>query len=402
MEHVTNQDVPDRQSGTMSPTWVRFEENGQSVVDPTEVHVVLPKPPRKIDVPNGLSSGLMSPVSMASSPIPSTLTAEQQAELDRNDRLQYILQCNPLASVAIPEETAIAIEGHENGKVLTTLKPVNERCAWITPPVYHPEMVPQRVAEFLQVPLEDYVTCLEMLVKDYRFRIHTVLYKRLIGIWLLITVVVLLVLLFTGLRGINLFVAGLIWLIIAGSGMCFCLYAKKKISDGLRDAVAVANKFTMKQRLIVGVDDRGKLSMHKTFVLLMFYDVSDCIIKIAELLQSSKILNMQNGGTAGFTHAQVDLDVAQSSVMDKAETLLLRCVQPYVKEIARRRLHFVTVKIGEEPVEQESAPNMVPRHCKTCWCLCQYVDRQILRRKPRKWFAKFFHQDGTSALARNH
>lgn len=27
----------------------------------------------------------------------------------------------------------------------------------------------------------------------------------------------------------NLFVAGLIWLIVAGTGMCFCLYAKKKV-----------------------------------------------------------------------------------------------------------------------------------------------------------------------------
>lgn len=57
------------------------------------------------------------------------------------------------------------------------------------------------------------------------------------------------------------------------------------------------------------------------------------------------------------------MDVAQTSVMDKAETLLLRCVQPYVKEIARRRLHFVTAKIGEDPVDGvdgSPATNMVP------------------------------------------
>ncbi|GAU97814.1 hypothetical protein RvY_09045 [Ramazzottius varieornatus] len=395
MDHVTHQDVPDRRSGAVSPTWVQFEETGESVVDPTAVHVVLPKPPKKSDIPNGLSSGLMSPVSLQS-PVPPPLTPEQQAELERVDRLQQILQCNPLASVTIPEETAISFEERENGKVLTTLKPANERCAWITPPVYHPEMVPQRVADFLQVPLEDYVICLEVLVKDYRFRIFAVLYKRLIGIWLLLTVIVLLVLLFTGLRGINLFVAGLIWLIVAGTGMCFCLYAKKKMNDGLRDAVATANKFTIKQRLIVGVDDRGKLSMHKTFVLLMYYDVSDCIIKIAELLRSSKIVSIQNGSTIAFSHPNPDMDVAQTSVMDKAETLLLRCVQPYVKEIARRRLHFVTAKIGEDPVDGvdgSPATNMVPRHCKTCWCLCQYVDRQVIRRKPRKWFTKFFSED---------
>lgn len=35
-------------------------------------------------------------------------------------------------------------------------------------------------------------------------------------------------------------------------------------------------------------------SFFQTFVLLMYYDVSDCIIKIAELLQSSKIVSIQN------------------------------------------------------------------------------------------------------------
>lgn len=44
--------------------------------------------------------------------------------------------------------------------------------------------------------------CLDVLVSNFRFKLYAVLYKRIIGIWLLITLIVLLALLFSGLRGL--------------------------------------------------------------------------------------------------------------------------------------------------------------------------------------------------------
>lgn len=50
------------------------------------------------------------------------------------------------------------------------------------------------------MPIEDYVASLTLLVNDRRFRTHAIFYKRVIGIWLVICMIALLAILFSGLR----------------------------------------------------------------------------------------------------------------------------------------------------------------------------------------------------------
>ncbi|XP_055335507.1 protein transport protein Sec31A-like [Paramacrobiotus metropolitanus] len=385
---------------SVTGTWVRFEDPDRNrtpgltdngAVDASGVQINLPRPPRKSDYPPP------DVVNLATSALPTESTSRTVQELQDVSRVQQILDFNAASdNIHLSPDTTIQIDEAENGKVLTTLKATNEKWEWVTPPVYHPEMVPQKVVNVLQIPLEDYVMCLDVLVTNYRFRTYVILYKRVIGIWLFITLVVLLALLFSGLRGLSLFVAGLLWLIFSGLGMCLCLYGKKKMNDGLRTVVANANKFLNKQRLMIGVEDRGKLSMHKVVVVILHYDVLPCLASIAHLLEQ---LKLSRPSIYDPTYSR-DFGEPDALPMDKAEKLMLHCVQPYVKELVRKRLMFSNTKVEDFGFEDVTArPEVVegvpttPKHCPRSWCLCQYVDHMYLRRKPRKWYQKVWNED---------
>lgn len=154
----------------------------------------------------------------------------------------------------------------------------------------------------------------------------------------------------------------------------------------------------------------------------------------------------QGGSVNVYSPSNPDMDAQDTTPMDKAELLLLRCVQPYVKELVKKRLLFSVTRVEDIGVAVERPPSelpaLVPRHCATSWCLvrgtfqetlqccsceklqrkskwqstihdvdmclnmcpvysakyvsclqCQYVDRMVIRRKPRKWFRKIFSEE---------
>ena len=51
------------------------------------------------------------------------------------------------------------------------------------------------------------------------------------------------------------------------------------MNHGLEKAVARANQTLVRHRIILGVDDRGKLSCHKTNLCFIYFDTADCIVK---------------------------------------------------------------------------------------------------------------------------
>ena len=158
-------------------------------------------------------------------------------------------------------------------------------------------------------------------------------------------------------------------------------------------------------------------------VAVVHYDVMPCLVQIAHQLEELRVVNARqvsfvllfapivphwdllqestaninfNGQGLGATNGHTNLENVSTAPMDKAERLLLRCLQAYVKELVRKRLVFNITKIEgdglEESYRNEDLPVAQPRHCRQHWCICQFVDRMVLRRKTRRWYQKLWEE----------
>lgn len=83
---------------------------------------------------------------------------------------------------------------------------------------------------FLQLTVEDYVMTMQVLVNDVRFNLYNVCYKRVLILWIMLGFVILLSLLFSGVRGLALFGGGIVWLIINAVGIFVCMWLKIKVN----------------------------------------------------------------------------------------------------------------------------------------------------------------------------
>src|SRR5690242_3018521 len=73
-----------------SGTWVNFDEAGGHL-SPAEVHISLPPPPRRGDIPSHPTYSSTSPSLIT---LPASIPAQQRAELEEIDRVQRILQAD--------------------------------------------------------------------------------------------------------------------------------------------------------------------------------------------------------------------------------------------------------------------------------------------------------------------
>lgn len=179
-----------------------------------------------------------------------------------------------------------------NGDVIVTVLPVNKKWPWIMPAEFRPELVPEELmADGLSLAVEDYVQIMETLVHDVRFTAYNVCYKRLLMAWLLVSFFVLLGLLFSGARGPTLFGCGVLWLILTAVAIFIVMWVKSKLSHGLERCVAKANQLLMRHNIILGVDDRGKLSCQKTHLCFIYFDTSDCVKKLQSLIEAEENTN---------------------------------------------------------------------------------------------------------------
>jgi hypothetical protein len=70
---------------------------------------------------------------------------------------------------------------------------------------------------------------MQVLVNDLRFNLYITLYKRILVIWIALGFVVLLTLLFSGVKGLALFGGGVLWLIINALGIFASMWIKIKV-----------------------------------------------------------------------------------------------------------------------------------------------------------------------------
>lgn len=151
---------------------------------------------------------------------------------------------------------------------------------------------------------------METLVNDYRFTLYNICYKRILCCWILFAFSVLMGLLFSGLNGIALFSLGVAWLFLNASAIFLCMWMKLRLSRGLERCMASVNKQLMRHKIILVLDDRGKISCHKVNLCFMYFEPAQCVTYLNEFIAR----NEQNG-TAIEVGWEARLDVPSNDIV---------------------------------------------------------------------------------------
>ncbi|CAG9827268.1 unnamed protein product [Diabrotica balteata] len=291
-----------------------------------------------------------------------------------------ILDPKPLRNVELPVATVEPIrQGFTNGDIIVTLLPVNTKLPWITPAQFRPELVPEELmAQGLTLTVEEYVQALELLVNDVRFSLYNVCYKRILVCWITLAFIVLLGLLFSGLQGLLLFALGIGWLLLNAAAIFLSMYLKFKLQRNLEKCMANVNKQLLRHKIVLALDDRGKISCHKVTLCFIYMDSAPCIAHLQTTIDQQE--RDQNGGweqrmdiSAQDIIIQGSRTTRLSRKQGQAEQVFLRYLQRWGKDFLRRRLDWTLDEILGNPSN--------PRHITTCLCPCQYAE-EILQNKP--------------------
>lgn len=168
--------------------------------------------------------------------------------------------------------------------------------------------------------------------------------------------ILLLSLLFSGVRGLPLFLGGLLWLIMNALGIFICVYLKFKVTSRvasvnltlthrrwmqlyrmLEKCIAQVNEHFYKSNILLGVDDRGHLSCHKVNLIFVYLKTEDCIRRLSELANSDASATRRQDCGIDFTTLDIDNDdirIGEQVVSRRNQVgakLLLRYSQRWVK-----------------------------------------------------------------------
>lgn len=158
---------------------------------------------------------------------------------------------------------------------------------------------------------------METLVNDFRFTLYNVCYKRVLLVWVVFAFCVLLGLLFSGLKGIPLFSLGVGWLFLNAAAIFICMWVKLRLARGLERCLASVNKQLIRHKIIVALDDRGRISCHKVNLCFMYYDPEQCVSYLNDFIERSE----QQGNTieAGW-ESRLDVDVNDIIIQGSSTT----------------------------------------------------------------------------------
>ncbi|CAH1108840.1 unnamed protein product [Psylliodes chrysocephalus] len=288
----------------------------------------------------------------------------------------------PLRNVELPIATVEPIrQGFSNGDIIVTLLPVNTKFPWITPAQFRPELVPEELmAQGLTLTVEEYVQAMELLVNDVRFSLYNVCYKRVLFLWITVAFIVLLGLLFSGLEGLTLFGLGIGWLILNAGAIFLSMYLKFRLQRNLEKCMANVNKHLLRHKILLALDDRGKISCHKVTLCFIYLDSAPCIAHIQTAIDQQE--RDQNSGWEQRMDISAQDIVIQGSrttrlsrKQGQPEMLFLRNGQKWGKDFLRRRLDWTLDEIMGNPSN--------PRHITSALCPCQYVEELLANKPPR-------------------
>ncbi|XP_055386409.1 hybrid signal transduction histidine kinase L isoform X2 [Condylostylus longicornis] len=268
-------------------------------------------------------------------------------------------------------------EGFANGDVIVNLLPTNTKWPWITPAVFRPELVPEELmAQGLTLTVEEYVSAMESLVNDYRFTLYNICYKRVLVCWITFAFCVLLVLLFSGLQGIALFALGVAWLFLNAAAIFACMWMKLRLSRGLEKCLGRVNKQLLRHKILLVLDDRGRISCHKVNLCFMYFDPAQCIAYLNEFIERQEQLG--NSIQAGW-EKKLDLDLNDIVIQGSNPVRLSR-----KQEMSTNIFLRYASRWGNEALRGLSDVSITEpsRHCASYICPCQFIERH-LSCKPR-------------------
>ncbi|XP_070395980.1 uncharacterized protein [Dermacentor albipictus] len=296
-------------------SWVKFDDDGSAAatIEPSQTQTVEPPLPVKMDAllkkvpspaelrtdlgplapprPPAAGSFSVPPVAVCP-PAPARLKPRASADPQALSNHIAPITTHRLESVAVPLSERLATRtssatGFNNGDIIVNALPTNRRCAWITKAEFKPELVPEELmATGLTLTVEEYVAAMQVLVHDVRFTLYNVCYKRLLLVWVLLGFFILLCLLFSGVRGLALFGGGVVWLVVNALGIFVCMWLKFKLLHMLERCIASINSLFFRHKILLGLDDRGKISCHKVHLIFVYFDVSQCIRYLYEMLEN--------------------------------------------------------------------------------------------------------------------
>lgn len=232
-----------------------------------------------------------------------------------------------------------------------------------------------------QLTVEEYVHAMELLINDARFTLYNICYKRVLVCWITLAFLVLLALLFSGLTGLILFSLGVLWLILNAAAIFLCMWIKLRLSKGLEQCLARVNKLLSKHKLILALDDRGKISCHKVNLCFIYFDSGPCIAHIQQFIESEEGKTIMQGWEQRLDVPTNDIVIqgTQSTRLSRkqgmAEQVYLRYLQRWGKDFLRRRLDWTLDEEGGNPA--------APRHLTQALCPCQYVEEVLRNKEPR-------------------
>ncbi|XP_072936414.1 uncharacterized protein [Epargyreus clarus] len=375
MSHVEDR-LPDKNdtNGVLNQdstrkTWVKFDDES---------------PQTNVPLPEENVASATAAVASTSVPerieLPAVLKTESvHVNVDRGDK-----NFEPVSQGALMKnvEFANVRTGFSNGDIIVTLLPVNSKWPWITAAQFRPELVPEELmAQGLTLTVEEYVHAMELLVNDARFTLYNICYKRVLVCWITIAFFVLLTLLFSGLTGLTLFALGVLWLVLNAMAIFLCMWIKLKLSKGLEQCLGSVNKLLNKHKLLLALDDRGKISCHKVNLCFLYFDAGPCIAHLQQFIESEEGKSIMQGWEQRLDVSANDIVIrgSQSTRLsrkqDMAEQVYLRYLQRWGKDFLRRRLDWTLDEEGSNPA--------APRHLVHALCPCQYVE-EILRNKEPK------------------
>ncbi|XP_047741369.1 transmembrane protein 268 isoform X5 [Hyalella azteca] len=283
-------------------------------------------------------------------------------------------------------------QGFANGDVIVTLLPQNTHMAWITPATFRPELVPEELmAQGLTLTVEDYVHVMTQLVNDERFKLFNICYKRIVIAWIILGFFILLcILFFSGGKQLELFGAGIAWLLLNAAAIFLCMWIKIRLNRGLERCMAGINLQLMKHKILLGLDDRGKLSCHKVNLCFIYFDTTDCLTKLQQLIDDdtrSSAAAAASGAAGERPSLQSRLDIDDPDIIisgatitrisrdqDRSLLLLARYSQRWAKNYLRKRLDWAFDALARV---EGLAPPTPPRHLSTARCLCQYIESHL-------------------------
>ncbi|KAH9421181.1 hypothetical protein DERP_010122 [Dermatophagoides pteronyssinus] len=310
--------------------------------------------------------------------------------------------------------------GFSNGDIIVTLYPLNDNCAWLTPATFKAHLVPEELmAQPLTLTVEDYVSTMSILLSDYRFHLYITLHKRILAIWLTLSIIILLGILASSTKGLSVFLSGIFWLILNALGIFLVIFIKSRLYRMLEECIAQVNTIFGRHNIFLGIDDRGHFSCHKINLIFVYFDTKYCIKFLQDMLKNNdnnktiqqnnrqtttidtSILNddetfVDNGDNIYITGSNGTRQISQKE--KQAEKLLFRYSQRWIREYGRQRMSLSIIQPQpEQQQQQQSQPpiqqqqpqqsnntdqpitlaiqtDIPPRHCRQAKCFCQYIE----------------------------